>query len=87
MSSIDRQLRAEGYVFRDGYWCAPDEASHPCYMDAADSLHALLVQRAGELAGCAKGSEEERQLAAITDAIDAYEAMRWPNGKVDTRPS
>jgi cytoskeletal protein CcmA (bactofilin family) len=48
----------------------------------ADALHALLVKHADDLEGCAPGSDEERELAAIERAIGAYEAVRWPTGKV-----
>ena len=48
----------------------------------ADRMHALLVLRADELMGCTEGSPEEAELATLTDAIEAYEAVRWPNGKI-----
>jgi hypothetical protein len=47
----------------------------------ADKMHALLVERADELMGCTEGSPEEAELATLTDAIEAYEAVRWPDGK------
>ena len=47
-----------------------------------DALHALLIKRADDLEDCAEGSDEECELAAITDAIAAYEAIRWPHGKI-----
>ena len=86
MSNIDRQrvaavrlLESMGYVFHD-YWIAPAEAP-ALATAAADALHAMLVLRADQLGGCTEGSPEEMELKAITDAIEAYEAMRWPDGK------
>jgi hypothetical protein len=48
----------------------------------ADGLHALLVKRADDLAGCVEGSAEEAELAAIADALEAYESQRWPLGNL-----
>jgi hypothetical protein len=47
-----------------------------------DRMHALLVTRADALEGCTEGSPEEAELATLTDAIEAYEGVRWPNGMV-----
>jgi hypothetical protein len=47
-----------------------------------DRMHALLVTRADALVGCTEGSPEEAELATLADAIEAYETVRWPNGKV-----
>ena len=86
MSNIDKQrvaavrkLEQLGYTFAAG-WMHPtyDTAPAPAITDA---LHNLVVKRADDLEGCAEGSDEDRELAAITDAIEAYEVVRWPLGR------
>jgi hypothetical protein len=76
MTIIDKQriaavrtLEARGYDFND-----------PANFEG-DALHALLLSRALELVGCTEGSPEEAELEAIADAIEGYEAIRWPDGK------
>jgi len=92
MSIIDKQrvtavatLQSLGYAFSlsDG-WSAPADAAQAAFatLAEADAMHALLIQRADKLDGCTEGSEEALELAQIADAAEAYEAKRWPNGKV-----
>jgi hypothetical protein len=85
-------LQALGYTYRDGEWlltyrggewqaragAVPTPLS---FMAKADAMHGALMRRADELAGCAEGSDEEAEFEAIIDAIEAYEANRWPLGK------
>jgi hypothetical protein len=44
-------------------------------------MHAALVRRADALASCTEGSEDEAELRAIADALEAYEVKGWPLGK------
>ncbi len=48
----------------------------------SDAMHALLVKQCDELVGCTEGSNEEQELRSLADVIEAYEAKRWPSGKV-----
>jgi hypothetical protein len=90
MSIIDKQrvaavatLKALGYTFllADG-WTPPGTTSPPSSWTAeADAINAILMARADALEGCTEGSPEEAELKAIADAIGAYEAKCWPDGK------
>ena len=88
MSNIDRQriaavkhMEALGYAFSEGDWRAPGPTA-PALLDEADAMHALLVLRADNLGGCTEGSGEEAELKMISETVNAYEAKRWPDGKV-----
>src|SRR5215831_16832810 len=58
----------------------PTSLTAPFFAEA-DAQPSALVLRADALEGCIEGSEEEAELAIMTDAIAAYEAVRWPTGK------
>ena len=51
-------------------------------VDITDRMHALLVTRADELMSCPRGSPEEVELETLAHAIEAYEAVRWPEGRI-----
>ena len=78
---IDRQTFAALRKVREEEWANSEPLAHLTKVSGA--MHALLVKRADELMGCTEGSPGEAELAAIADAIDAYEEQRWPLGKVE----
>jgi hypothetical protein len=49
--------------------------------DEADRMFTLLVKRAAELAECSLGSPEEEEFDRLVNAIEAYEAKRWPESR------
>ena len=81
-----RALEALGYTYRNDEWSPAAVTITPVPLTAeADTLHGALVRRADALAGCTEGSAEETELKTIVDAIEAYEAKRWPHGKAPGR--
>jgi hypothetical protein len=90
VSNIDRQrvaavkaMEALGYTFDGLTWNAPrSDAMWAELVHQADAMHALLVLRADKLEGCTEGSAEKVEFKSIADAVEAYEAKRWPNGSV-----
>jgi len=43
-----------------------------------DAMHAILMAPADALEGGTEGVPEEMELKAISDALNAYEAICWP---------
>jgi hypothetical protein len=81
MSKTARQVRPARRG-ADSHTVSPSQAALAKLTKEADAMHALLVTRADALMGCTEGSPEEEELASLTDAIEAYEAKRWPEGKI-----
>ena len=77
------KLEQLGYTFAAGDWMQPANDATAVVPAITDALHALLVARANALAGCTESSDEEAEPAYVTDAIEAYEAVRWPGGRAD----
>jgi hypothetical protein len=48
-----------------------------------DATHDVLVQRADALEGCTQRAQMTRNSSELFDAIEAYEAVRWPTGRVN----
>ncbi len=78
-----RKLEQLGYTFTAGDWMKPANDAAVGWPAITDALHALLVARADALMSCAEESVGACELEVITDAIEAYEAMRWPHGRAD----
>jgi hypothetical protein len=92
MSIIDKQrVAAVATLEALGYNYSPVEGWSPptdpqgigtlCATPEADAMHSILVHRADALQGCTEGSAEEAELESLVNAIEAYEAKRWPDGK------
>ena len=75
-----RALEALGYKYQDSEWLPPPGATLSVTAEA-DAMHRALMLRTDALEGCTEGSDEEAELKAIVEAIEAYEAKRWPFGK------
>ena len=92
MSMVDKEriaavrtLQTMGYTFDGANWLPPAPAGTAPKLVAwteADALHAKLVQLADTLDGCAEGSLQEAVRYALTKAINGYQSVRWPQGRV-----
>jgi hypothetical protein len=99
-----RKLERLGYRYREGERVLPAGASPSRQLADADSMQGMLMRRDDALAGCTNSGEHHMRCGEITasrrclkhgthDAIEAYEAKRWPlggdpsvpGGKVDLR--
>ena len=72
-----RLLEGLGYSFSGSDWRQP--SGYGSFTLKADELHALLVERAAMLAGGGEETPKTDELSTIADALEAYEARRWPD--------
>ena len=86
--SIDKQrvrgvemLEQLGFRWDGIQWVGPAGKAQEA-VAAADKMHGVLMDRAERLAGAIVGSDDEQELAAIGEALEDYEAARWPLGKI-----
>ena len=83
-----RVLQSLEYSYRNDEWRPPAAAAtHLSSLAQADALHAALMLWADALAGCIERSHEEAEFRVVIDAIEPYEAIRWPLGKDPAVPS
>jgi hypothetical protein len=84
MSFVDKQrITAVETLERLGYTFSPDTGwtgLRECLpqQSEADVMYAVLVLRADRLTRGIDRMEDPSELAMITDATEAYEAIRWP---------
>lgn len=90
--TIDRQriagvetLERMGYRWSGTEWTAPAApgAEPSELIAAADAMHGVLMDRAEALAGCIEDGTGEAELEAVGEALEAYEAARWPTGRTE----
>jgi hypothetical protein len=71
-----KTLQELGLIWSQGAWQKVPQGEFVAEADA------MLVRRADALEGCLEGSAEEAELEAIADVLGAYEAKRWPLGRM-----
>jgi len=89
--SAVRTLEALGYGYCNGEWLPRSAATGTVgaplpFTAEADAMHGMLMLQADALADCTESSEEETELQAIVDLLEAYEVKRWPLGKDPSVP-
>jgi hypothetical protein len=77
-------LEGLGYRYAKGEWLPPACLSPAWQLAEADAMHGALMRRADALAGCTEESDEETELRAIVDAIEACEATAVARGEGPT---
>jgi hypothetical protein len=57
---------------------APTAPVGPFPWKEADAMLTLLINRAAQLSRCRAGSPDDEEFDCLANAIEAYDAKRWP---------